>query len=151
MMGLEGRQRLRQMEAAGVKTGIRTALVGLVLLGAGCTVFVPKETLYLESAQDEATKEDVEKRLGSPAMIGTGPDGERVWVYQVRYQQPGNYLASPGMWCDEYVLTFDDKAILRRWTQSPIFTAASSSRTIVCRAGRTGSRENGRRHTGGVP
>jgi hypothetical protein len=101
-----------------VQALMRTILVGLALLGAGCTVFVAKETLYLESAQDRATQEEVRQRLGVPKFTANASDGRPIWVYQVYYEDPGpaNKWGAAGTWCDEYVLTFDAQGILRSWT-----------------------------------
>jgi hypothetical protein len=100
----------------------RHRLLLMVLLGMfGCSVFVAKETLYLRSAQDRATQDEVKQQMGPPTKTKSGPNIEPVWVYQIFYEQPGNYLASPGTWCDEYVLTFDGQAVLRRWTHRSYF------------------------------
>jgi hypothetical protein len=101
-----------------VKALVRTLLVGLFLLGVGCTVFVAKETLYLESAKDRATQEEVQKQLGKPKLVASTKDGAPIWVYHVYYEDPGpaNKWGAAGTWCDEYVLTFDKQGILRNWT-----------------------------------
>ena len=99
-----------------MKTFMRTALVGLALVGSGCMLFVAKETLYLKAAQDRATQQEVRERLGVPWQTASTPGGETVWVYAVWEEHPGSRLTSPGMWCDEYVLTFDHQGVLRRWT-----------------------------------
>ena len=65
------------------------------------------ETRYLQSAQGQASEEDVAQRLGRPAAASTNQAGETVWVYQVREQEAGNRWTSTGLWCDEYVVTFD--------------------------------------------
>ncbi len=98
--------------------GLRVGLVGLVLLGAGCALFVAKETLYLESAQGRATQNEVLRELGAPRLKADTPAGEPVWVYEVRHAEAGsqNSWSSFGSWCDEYVLTFDRQGILRNWT-----------------------------------
>jgi hypothetical protein len=92
--------------------------IGVMLLGAGCAIFLDKETLYLRSAQDHATQEDVRNRLGRPAWVGSPRAGQRVWVYQFQQPEKGgnNILDITGFWCDEYVLTFDQEGILRHWT-----------------------------------
>ncbi len=54
-------------------------------------------------------------------MATIGPEGDAVWVYQIREQDPGIRWTSTGLWCDEYVLTFDDRSILRRWTHKSQF------------------------------
>jgi hypothetical protein len=95
--------------------------VWLVLAVSGCTLFEAKETTFLRSAQDHATQEEVRQRLGAPQATTSTQSGEGVWVYQVRDQQPGNRITAPGQWCDEYVLTFDAQAVLRRWTHRSYF------------------------------
>jgi outer membrane protein assembly factor BamE (lipoprotein component of BamABCDE complex) len=95
---------------------MRTCVILLLLL-AGCSVFVPKETLYLRSAEG-ATYEEVRRHLGTPTLTGSTPAGEPVWVYEVYQQEPGSQQswAAYGSWCDEYVLTFDQRGQLRQWT-----------------------------------
>ncbi len=101
-----------------MKAFTRIALVMLALLGIGCALFVPKETIYLESAQDRATQEEVRQRLGPPHLMASTKAGEPVWVYQVLQTEMSNQNSwgAPGTWCDEYVLTFDKQGILRNWT-----------------------------------
>ena len=97
-----------------MKTFMRTVLVGLALVGSGCMLFVAKETPYLNAAQDRATQQEVRERLGVPWQTASTPGGETVWVYAVWEEHPGTRWTSPGMWCDEYVLTFDHQGVLRR-------------------------------------
>lgn len=103
-----------------MKALMGTVLVGLALalMGTGCTVFEAKETLYLESAQDRATQEEVRQRLGPPKFTATSLAAEPVWVYQIMQRDYSNQntWGTPGTWCDEYVLTFDKQSILRNWT-----------------------------------
>ncbi len=90
-----------------------------ILVGVlGCTLFIPKETLYLKSAQGRATQEEVQQQLGTPVLTSSTAAGEPIWVYHVPEQEPGsqNTWATAGSWCDEYVLTFDTQGILRHWT-----------------------------------
>ncbi len=96
----------------------KPALLSLLTLLLGCSVVVPKETLYLNSAQDRATQEEVRQRLGPPRSTESTQGQESVWVYEVRELEPGsqNTWASIGSWCDEYRLTFDQGGILRHWT-----------------------------------
>ena len=93
-------------------------LPALFIVAAGCTLFIPKETLYLKSAADRATQEDVRKNLGQPSLTDSNPAGEAVWVYEVYEQEAGSQQswAAYGSWCDEYVLTFDKRGVLRQWT-----------------------------------
>jgi hypothetical protein len=85
---------------------------------AGCSLFTPDETLYLRTAQDHASQQEVRQRLGTPVLSEMTGAGETVLVYHVMQQEPGaqNSWATAGSWCDEYVLTFDTQGILRHWT-----------------------------------
>ena len=87
----------------------------------GCALFEAKEASYLRIAKDQSTQEEVRQHLGPPVAIERNPTGGTMWVYQVREQQPGNRMTASGMWCDEYVLTFDQQEILRRWTHRSYF------------------------------
>jgi hypothetical protein len=100
---------------------VRVLLACLCIIATGCTLFIPRETLYLKSAQDRAEQEEVRKQLGSPAVITSNQEGEVIWVYQVRAEEPGSRWTSSGLWCDEYVLTFDRQAVLRHWTHRSYF------------------------------
>jgi hypothetical protein len=92
--------------------------IGVLLLGAGCGLFLAKETAYLQSAQDRATQQEVREQLGQPVWAGSPRTGETVWVYHIREAEKGSNDSSTitGSWCDEYVLTFDAEGVLRRWT-----------------------------------
>ncbi|HEV8540329.1 MAG TPA: outer membrane protein assembly factor BamE [Nitrospiraceae bacterium] len=92
--------------------------LALILLAAGCALFIPQETRYLQSAQDQATQEEVRQHLGTPALVTSTQGGEAVWVYEVYQKEPGSQQswAAFGSWCDEYILTFDRQGILRNWT-----------------------------------
>jgi len=103
---------------------IRSLLgIGLALMLIGCSLFVPKETRYLQSAQDQATQEEVQQQLGAPKQMTTTPAGESLWLYEVREIEPGaqNSWATAGSWCDEYRLTFDQGGVLRQWTHKSYF------------------------------
>ncbi len=96
----------------------RAALVSLLLTVTGCGLVLPTETLYLKSAEGQATQEEVRQRLGQPLLVAATKSGESVWVYQVREMEPASASSwgTRGSWCDEYVLTFDKQGVLRRWT-----------------------------------
>src|SRR5215475_10657631 len=104
-----------------MKTRDIVTFFSLLIFAVGCAGFIPKETRYLESAQDRATQEEVRQELGAPTLTLSNDKGEVLWVYHVREQQPGNRITAPGMWCDEYVLMFDQQAILRQWTHRSEF------------------------------
>jgi hypothetical protein len=74
------------------------------------------DTAYLRDAQDRVTQDEIRQRWGEPKKVRSAEDGNSEWVYEKREQQAGNRYTVPGMWCDEYVLTFDRQNILRRWT-----------------------------------
>lgn len=96
---------------------IQAVLIGMAGLGIGCALFLDRETIYLRSAQDRATHQEVRDRLGPPLWIGPGNAGKTVWVYQITQREKGgnNILDIVGYWCDEYVLTFDPSGVLRHW------------------------------------
>ena len=98
----------------------RGSLLPFCSLMLGCALFIPKETRYLESAQGRATQDEVQQQLGPPKFTETQV-GETIWVYQVRQQEPGDRAVVAGAWCDEYVLTFDGRAVLQRWTHRSYF------------------------------
>lgn len=103
-------------------TPVSTLLgVGFSLLLISCALFVPKETNYLRSAQDQATQGDVKQALGPPTLAVSGQGGESIWVYRVREEQSGSRMTATGMWCDEYVLVFDGGSVLRSWTHKSKF------------------------------
>lgn len=96
-------------------------LVVLCMGAAGCSLLISKETTFLESAQDRATQQEVKAQLGEPALTVVKEEGTSVWVYRVRTEQSGSRVTVPGTWCDEYVLTFDRSAVLRRWTRQSYY------------------------------
>lgn len=95
-------------------------VLGLVLIsisGATCSHLQTKEAAYLNSAMGSATQTVVRQELGAPTAVQHGEDGRSVWVYEHREQQSGNLYTPPGTWCEQYLLTFDDKAVLQQWRQ----------------------------------
>ena len=96
-----------------------TSLTIMAIL-SGCVLFIPKETRYLQSAEQHATQSEIRAELGAPAVISSNEVGETVWVYRIREEEPGSRWTSSGLWCDEYVLTFD-KEVLRGWTHRSEF------------------------------
>jgi hypothetical protein len=94
----------------------------VTLAGGGCAVFDADETRFLSHAQDRATQEEIQQRLGPPTLTKTTPSGAPVWVYRIYDWQPGdNRVTAPGTRCDEYTLTFDHERVLRRWTHKTYF------------------------------
>ena len=119
-----------------MKALVQFAFLGFLLVLVGCTLLVPKETLYLQAARDVATQAEVRERLGAPRTETSVPGGESRWVYEVRELEPGsqNTWASAGSWCDEYVLTFDNSGVLRQWTHASYFHGGETM-PIRCDAG----------------
>jgi outer membrane protein assembly factor BamE (lipoprotein component of BamABCDE complex) len=97
--------------------------VSLLAFVSGCSLVTPKETRYLQSAQGQATQEEVRQNLGAPRITKTSQAGEAIWIYEVREVEPGaqNSWAAAGSWCDEYALTFDRNGVLREWTHNSYF------------------------------
>lgn len=88
----------------------------------GCAIFEATEARYLSHAQGRATQEEVQQRLGPPQFTKAIPSGTSLWIYRRFAWQPGdNRVTAPGTWCDEYILTFDDQAVLRHWTHKTYF------------------------------
>jgi hypothetical protein len=116
-----------------MKTALHISVLGLCVLMAGCALFVPEESRYLESVQDRATLEDIRQRLGEPQRVAITQAGESVWVYEVRQLEPGsqNTWATTGSWCDEYTLRFDTGGVLRHWTHKS-FLHGGELMPLVC-------------------
>jgi hypothetical protein len=87
--------------------GRQWLLVAIIVLSlASCT---PWRVGYLRSAVNQATQDDIAKRLGAPHLEKGLTEGGSVWTYQ--YRRLGEY----GSYCTEYVLTFDGDRVLREW------------------------------------
>ena len=93
-------------------------LLSGLLMTFGCTLFQSKESIYLRSATNQATQEQVRQQLGTPRVVRTTRMGEPVWVYEVRDIEPMSQSSwsTLGSWCDEYTLRFDKEGVLRDWT-----------------------------------
>jgi hypothetical protein len=95
----------------------------IISLLIGCAVFVPKETVYLNSAVDRATRDEVRQQLGEPHSMSSAQTGEALWLYEIRELEPGSQSSwsTAGSWCDEYRLVFDQGGVLRQWTHHSYF------------------------------
>lgn len=93
------------------------AVLVITALLAGCALFVSKESLYLKSAQNRATQEEVRQHLGAPRSVSSTETGDVVWMYEVRDIEPMSQSSwsTLGSWCDEYRVTFDKEGVLRQW------------------------------------
>lgn len=92
-------------------------ILAISILAAACSHFQNREAAYLDSVKGRGTEAEVRKELGTPKAIRQSEGGETVWVYELMEQQSGNRFTAPGVWCEQYVLTFDDKAVFQRWRQ----------------------------------
>jgi outer membrane protein assembly factor BamE (lipoprotein component of BamABCDE complex) len=114
----------------------RLFLSGVMVSLVGCALVIPEESRYLKEAQDRATQQEVQARLGNPRSIASAEAGQSVWVYEVRQVEPGaqNTWAAMGSWCDEYTLTFDQGGVLRQWTHKS-YQHAGEMMPITCHNG----------------
>ncbi len=118
---------------------IRPSIILLSAMAlAGCSLCWDKEARFLHSAEGRATQEEVTQELGPPVMTKTTASGYDIWVYQVRTQQPGSRINAPGTWCDEYVLTFNTRHILRDWTHREYFHGGENTPTYCVPGGLEG-------------
>jgi hypothetical protein len=94
----------------------RLSTVALIVLGAGCALLEPSQVTYLRQAQNTATQEDVKQKLGPPLQVRASEAGGTEWYYEFFAYDAGDRIHPGVSWCDQYWLTFDDQALLRRWT-----------------------------------
>ncbi len=95
----------------------RVSILSWALFGmVSCT---PWEVTYLEKAVDHATQAEVTRRFGSPHSTKALPAGGSAWTYQYRGSAVGPMggVDTGNAYCREYVLTFDQKDVLRSWTR----------------------------------
>ena len=100
-----------------MKINWSVGVLAIPILVTGCSHFQIRPAAYLDSAKGWATQAQVRQELGAPKTIRQADDGKTVWIYELHEQQSGNRLTTPGMWCEQYLLTFDEKAVLEKWRQ----------------------------------
>lgn len=96
-------------------------ILTIVIMATGCSHFQNRKAAYLDSVKGRATQAEVRQELGAPNATRQSEDGETIWVYEMREEQPGNRFTATGMWCEEYLVIFDDKAVFQRWRQLSYF------------------------------
>jgi hypothetical protein len=99
----------------GLQSAWRLGVSCIVLAGLiSCT---PWEVTYLEKAVDHASQADVRDRFGAPHATKALSAGGSEWTYQYRSSAVGPMggYDTGDAYCREYLLTFDDKNILRGW------------------------------------
>jgi hypothetical protein len=99
--------------------GLASACTVAVL--CACTGLESKEAAWFRQAEGQATQEEVRRQWGEPTTSRLLETGESLWTYEKREQQAGNRYAAPGMWCNQYTLTFDGHGVLRHWTHRSYF------------------------------
>jgi hypothetical protein len=92
-------------------------ILSMFILSTACGHFQTKEAAYLDSVKGRGTQAEVRQELGAPKAVRQADGGETIWVYELMEQQSGNRFTAPGVWCEQYLLTFDDKAVFQRWRQ----------------------------------
>ena len=100
---------------------VSVAAVCLAMTFSACTSVESKQAAFLEAAQDQASQEDIRRQWGEPTNSRSLDGGQSLWTYEKRGQQSGNRYAAPGIWCEQYALTFDERGILRHWTKQSYF------------------------------
>ncbi len=80
-------------------------LVLVLILPALVSCASSQRADYLKGAVNQATQDDVTKRLGPPQSTRELTDDSAVWRYR----------AGLGLACQEYILIFDQGRILREW------------------------------------
>lgn len=88
---------------------------GIVCLGAlSCA---SGNAGYLDKSVNHATEQEIQKRFGNPQMTSALGKGGTEWTYRYRSSQVGPFggVDSGGAACREFVLTFDETHILRKW------------------------------------
>ena len=92
-------------------------ILSMSILSTAGSHFQTKEAAYLDSVKGRGTQAEVRQELGAPKAVRQAEGGETIWVYELMEQQSGNRFTAPGVWCEQYLLTFDDKAVFQRWKQ----------------------------------
>jgi hypothetical protein len=90
-------------------------LLPLIVLAIGCSTPESWRMTFLKTGQDHATQDEIKQQFGSPEAMQALAGGGSQWVYQFWSHESGDRLHAAGSWCDRYVLTFDEKTVLRHW------------------------------------
>jgi len=93
---------------------------GLMIIGAlaalaGCVLLEPWQVTYLRTAENRATQQEVKEKLGAPLRVTRSEGDGTEWYYEFFDYDPGDRIHPGVSWCDQYWLSFDDRALLRRW------------------------------------
>ena len=99
----------------------RLAAACLATAVSACTSFEGQQAAFLKEAQGQASQEEIRRQWGEPTSSRLLDSGQSLWIYEKREQQSGNRYAAPGIWCEEFALTFDERGTLRHWTRRSYF------------------------------
>jgi len=88
--------------------GTTVVLAVVILLGLGCT---PWRVTYLETVTNTATQDEIAQKMGPAHRTRLLEDGNTLWQYEYRGGD------RDGLWCREYILTFDQQKVLRNWSR----------------------------------
>jgi hypothetical protein len=96
-------------------------VVCLAAMVSACASLESKETASLKAGQGQASREEIRSQWGEPSRTRSLEGGQSLWTYEKREQQAGSRYSAPGIWCNEYALTFDERGILQHWTHRSYF------------------------------
>ena len=97
----------------------RLRCISILLLAAshlGCT---PESQNWLDDHTGLATQDEVMQRFGKPVYVARLRDGREVWTFRDRGL---GYSRDMGAgFCREYILSFDERHLLRRWERQECY------------------------------
>ena len=116
-----------------MKTHWWIGILAISVVTMACSHFQTKQAAYLDSVKGRGTQTEVRQALGAPTAVRQVEGGGTVWVYDVMEQQSGNRFTAPGVWCERYLLTFDEKAVFQHWKQLSHFHGGELMPTVWIR------------------
>ncbi len=86
---------------------------------SSCTTRLSRQSQYLNEVSGRASQDEVAQHLGAPNNTYTLKSGGQVWSYDDCYGgvSGSDGRVTGGMSCVKFVLTFDEKGILRNWVR----------------------------------
>ena len=94
-----------------------SALVGIILVGGGCTRTVPSAATYLDRGVGRVSQSDVQGKFGPPLMQVPADHGVTIWIYRYAGIRAAGPTAVEELWCFEHALTFGSDRVLQGWTR----------------------------------
>lgn len=100
-----------------MKAATALALVFVLIGGLGCAPAGPRPE-RLDGWVGVATRQSVRDELGAPMLSMPGAEGSTAWTYRYWSEAVVQDATGPtNDTCWEYVLVFDDRGILQRWSR----------------------------------